>query len=82
MRWLQHGAGGDGVQVALILRASSFALGFVRRPPSHLGARCSLLFDVHGHAYFPRALSPRWGSLHDMAFEDSGNVESNGRRIV
>ena len=75
-------AGGDGVQVALILRASSCALGFVRRPPSHLGARCTLIFGVHGHSYFPRALSPRWGSLQDMAHEGSGNVGSNGRRIL
>ena len=75
-------AGGDGVQVVLIPRASSCALGFVRRPPSHLGARCTLIFVVHGHAYFPRALSPRWGSLHDMASEDSGDVGSNGRRIL
>ena len=50
-------AGGDGVQVALILRASSFALGFVRRPPSHLGARCTSHLVNHGYAHRPRALS-------------------------
>ena len=50
-------AGGDGVQVALILRASSFALGFVRRPPSHLGARCTSHLVNHGYAHRPSALS-------------------------
>ena len=73
-------AGGDGVQVALILRASSFALGFVRRPPSHLGARCTSHFVTHVYAHCPRALSLRWGSLHSVTIEGDGSAVSNGWR--
>ena len=73
-------AGGDGVQVALILRASSFALGFVRRPPSHLGARCTSHLVTHVYAHCPRALSLRWGSLHSVMIEGGGSAVSNGRK--
>ena len=72
-------AGGDGVQVALILRASSCALGFARRPPSHLGARCTSHFVTHVYAHCPRALSLRWGSLHSVMIEGGGSAVSNGR---
>ena len=73
-------AGGDGVQVALILRASSFALGFVRRPPSHLGARCTSHLVTHVYAHCPRALSLRWGSLHSVMIKGGGSAVSNGRK--
>ena len=73
-------AGGDGVQVALILRASSCALGFARRPPPHLGARCTSHFVTHVYAHCPRALSLRWGSLHSVMIEGGGSAVSNGRR--
>ena len=73
-------AGGDGVQVALIPRASSCALGFARRPPSHLGARCTSHFVTHVYAHCPRALSLRWGSLHSVMIEGGGSAVSNGRK--
>ena len=73
-------AGGDGVQVALIPRASSCALGFARRPPPHLGARCTSHFVTHVYAHCPRALSLRWGSLHSVTIEGGGSAVSNGRR--
>ena len=73
-------AGGDGVQVALILRASSFALGFVRRPPSHLGARCTSSLVIQGYTYHPRALSLWWGSLYSLMIKDDGSAVSNGKR--